>query len=181
MNNNQFVETYYNDIKYACGKYYKMLNSYIEYEDFLQQTYCLFLNRKSFDENYNVKPITFICVVVKNEALQIIKKYNSPKRFIPKDKLLSTDYINNDDGFKENTIAIAEIDESKFIMDDMVEKIKEKLSPSQADVFYYLINDYKPREVAKILGVTPNSVAKKYQAIRIKARKTLEYYNIDVK
>ena len=180
MNNNQFVETYYNDIKNACSMYYKMVISYIEYEDFLQQTYCIFLNRKSFDENYNVKPFTFICVVVKNEALQIIKKNNSQKRFIPRDKLLSTNYINDDDGFNENTIAVAEIDESKFIMNDMVEKIKEKLSPSQAEVFYYFINDYKPREVAKILGITPNSVAKKYQAIRIKARKTLEYYNLDV-
>ena len=181
MNNNQFVETYYNDIRNACSMYYKMVISYIEYEDFLQQTYCIFLRRKSFDENYNVKPFTFICVVVKNEALQIIKKNNSQKRFIPRDKLLSTNYINDDDGFNENTIAVAEIDESEFIMNDMVEKIKEKLSPSQAEVFYYFINDYKPREVAKILGITPNSVAKKYQAIRIKARKTIEYYNLDVK
>ena len=158
-----------------------MINTYIEYEDFLQQTYCVFLKRKSFDENYNVKPFTFICTVVKNEAIQVIKTNNAQKRFIPKDKLLSTDYINDDDGFNENTIAVAEIDESKFIMKDMIEKIKEKLSPSQTEILYYLINDYKPREVAKILGVTPNSVAKKYQAIREKARKTLEYYNLDIK
>ena len=180
MNNNQFVETYYNDIKNACSMYYKMVISYIEFEDFLQQTYCIFLSRKSFDENYNVKPFTFICTVVKNEALQIIKKNNSQKRFIPRDKLLSTDYINDDDGFNENTLAVAEIDESEFIMNDMTEKIKEKLSPYQNEVFYYFINDYKPREVAKILETTSNSVAKRYQAIRIKARKTLEYYNLEV-
>ena len=181
MNNNQFVETYYKDIKNACSKYYNMINNYIEYEDFFQQTLYIFLKRKSFDENYNVKPFTFIYKVVKNEALQVIKKNKAEKRFIPKDKLLSIDYINHDDGFNENTIAVAEIDESEFIMNDMTEKIKEKLSPCQYEIFYYLINDYKPREVAKILGVTPNSVAKKYQAIRIKARKTIEYYNIDVK
>ena len=181
MSNNQFVETYYNDIRKACSMYYKMVISYIEYEDFLQQTLYIFLKRKSFDESYNVKPFTFICTVVKNEALQIIKKNKSQKRFIPKDKLLSTDYINDSDGFNENTIAVAEIDESKFLMNDMAEKIKEKLSPAQKEVFYYLINDYKPREVSKILGITPNSVAKKYQAIRIKARKTLEYYNLDIK
>ena len=181
MNNNQFVETYYNDIKNACSMYYKMVSGFIEYEDFLQQVLCIFLKRKSFDENYNVKPFTFICTVVKNEALQTIRINKLPKRFIPKDKLLSTDYINNDDGFNENTIAVAEIDESEFIMNDMAEKIKEKLTTSQIEIFYYLINDYKPREVSKILGVTPNSVAKKYQAIRSKARKTLEYYNLDIK
>ena len=181
MNNNQFVETYYKDIRNACGKYYNMISSYIEIEDFLQQTYFVFLKRKSFDENYNVKAFTFICTVVKNEALQIIKTNKAQKRFIPKDKLLSTNYINDDDGFNENTIAVSEIDESEIIMKDMVEKIKEKLSPSQNEFLYYLINDYKPREVAKILGVTPNSVTKKYQAIRGKVRKTLEYYNLEVK
>ena len=56
MNNNQFVESYYNDIRNACSKYYNMINNYIEYEDFLQQTLYIFLKRKSFDENYNVKP-----------------------------------------------------------------------------------------------------------------------------
>ena len=181
MSNNQFVETYYNDIRKACSKYYNMINNYIEFEDFLQQVYCLFLSRKSYDENYNVKPFTFICTVVKNEAFQIIKKNKSKKRFIPKDKLLSTDYINNDDGFNENTIAIAEIDESEFVMNDMAEKIKEKLTTSQIEIFYYLINDYKPREVSKILGITPISVRKNYQYIRSKARKTIEYYNLDVK
>ena len=181
MNNNKFVETYYNDIKNACSMYYKMVSGFIEYEDFLQQVLCIFLKRKSFDENYNVKPFTFICTVVKNEALQTIRINKLPKRFIPKDKLLSTDYINNDDGFNENTIAVAEIDESEFIMNDMIEKIKEKLSPLQSEIFYYLINDYKPREVSKILGMNGNSIRKNYGYIRDKARKTLEYYNLDIK
>ena len=80
MNNNQFVETYYKDIKNACSMYYNMINIYIEYEDFLQQTFCVFLKRKSFDENYNVKAFTFICTVVKNEALQIIRNNKAQKR-----------------------------------------------------------------------------------------------------
>ena len=181
MNNNQFVEKYYNDIKNACSKYYKLVSGYIEYEDFLQHSFCIFLKRKSFDENYNVKPFTFICAVVKNEALQIIRKNKSQKRNISKDKLASIDYINDDDGFNESSIVSTEIDETEFIMNDMIEKIKEKLSPLQSEIFYYLINDYKPREVSKILGITPSSVRKNYQAIRMKARKTLNYYNLDIK
>ena len=181
MNNNQFVETYYNDIKNACGKYYNMINSYIEYEDFLQQTYCIFLKRKSFDESYNVKPFTFICTVVKNEALQIIRNNKAQKRYISKDKLASIDYINDDDGYNESNLVSTEIDESEFIMNDMIEKIKEKLSPLQSEIFYYLINDYKPREVSKILGMNGNSIRKNYGYIRDKARKTLEYYNLDIK
>ena len=129
MNNNQFVETYYNDIRNACTKYYNMINVYIEYEDFLQQTFCVFLKRKSFDENYNVKPFTFICTVVKNEALQVIRNNKTQKRCISKDKLVSIDYINDDDGFNESNIVSTEFDESEFIRNDMIEKIKEKLSP----------------------------------------------------
>ena len=181
MNNNQFVETYYKDIKNACIKYYNMIGGYIEFEDFLQQIYCLFLRRKSFDENYNVKPFTFICTVVKNEALQIIRNNKSQKRYISKDKLASIDYINDDDGYNESNIVSIEIDESKFIRNDMIEKIKEKLPPLQSELFYYLINEYKPREVSKILGMSDISVRKNYQYIRSKARKTIEYYNLDVK
>ena len=181
MNNNQFVETYYNDIKNACTKYYKLISGYIEYEDFLQQAFCVFLKRKSFDESYNVKPFTFICTVVKNEALQIIRNNKSQKRYISKDKLASIDYINDDDGFNESNIVSTEIDESEFIRNDMIEKIREKLSPLQNEVFYYLINDYKPREVSKILGITNNNARKNYDYIRKKARKTLEYYNLNVK
>ena len=181
MNNNQFVETYYKDIKNACSKYYNMINTYIEYEDFLQQTYCIFLKRKSFDESYNVKPFTFICAVVKNEALQIIRSNKSQKRNISRDKLASIDYINDDDGFNESNLVSTEIDESEFIMNDMIEKIKEKLSPYQTEIFYYLINDYKPRETAKILGISSLNARKNYGYIRDKARKTLEYYNLEVK
>ena len=181
MNNNQFVEEYYNDIRNACSKYYKLVSGYIEYDDFLQHSFCIFLKRKSFDENYNVKPFTFICAVVKNEALQIIRKNKSQKRNISKDKLASIDYINDDDGYNESNLVSTEIDETEFIMNDMIEKIKEKLSPLQNEVFYYLINDYKPREVSKILGLTDISVRKNYQYIRRKARKTIEYYNLEVK
>ena len=181
MNNNQFVETYYNDIKNACSKYYYMIKTYIEYEDFLQQTYCVFLKRKSFDENYNVKPFTFICTVVKNEALQIIRNNKAQKRYIDRDKLASINYITDDEGYNDSNVVSTEIDESEFIKNDMVEKIKEKLSPLQNEVFYYLINDYKPREVSKILGITNNNARKNYDYIRKKARKTLEYYNLDIK
>ena len=180
MNNNQFVETYYKDIKNACSKYYNMISGFIEYADFIQRMYYIFLKRKSFDENCNVKPFTFICIVVKNEAKQIIRENKAQKRYIDRDKLASIDYINDDDGFNESNLVSNEIDESEFIRNDMIEKIKEKLSPLQTEIFYYLINEYKPKEVSKILGLTDISVRKKYQYIRRKARKTLEYYNLEV-
>ena len=179
MSNKEFVIKYYKDIKNACSKYYNMINNYIEYEDFLQQTLYIFLKRKSFDENYNVKPFTFICVVVKNEVLQIINNNKTQKRYITKDKLRSIDYI--DDDYNESNLVSTEIDESEFIMNDMVEKIKEKMSPLQSEIFYYLINDYKPREVSKILGISSVNARKNYGYIRDKARKTLEYYNLDIK
>ena len=53
MNNNQFVETYYNDIRNACSKYYNMISSYVEFEDFLQEICCIFLK---FQKKLTVYP-----------------------------------------------------------------------------------------------------------------------------
>ena len=181
MSQKEFVEKYYNDIRNACSKYYNLISGYIEYEDFVQQIFCTFLKRKAFDESYNVKPFTFICTVVKNAALQIVRYNKMKKRHINKDKLSSIDYINDDDGFNESNIASIEIDDSEIITNDIIEKIKEKLSPLQNEVFYYLINDYKPREVSKILGISGVNARKNYDYIRKKARKTLDYYNLDIK
>ena len=181
MSNKEFVLKYYKDIKNACYKYYKIANYYIDFDDFFQDVLTLMLSNKPYDENLNVKPFTFICCVVKNYALEVKVKFQTKKRQIERSKLLSIDYINDDDGFKESNLVSTEIDESEFIRNDMIEKIKEKLSPLQNEIFYYLINDYKPRETAKILEMNSNSIRKNYGYIRDKARKTLEYYNLEVK
>ena len=181
MSNKEFVIKYYKDIKNACYKYYKIANYYIDFDDFFQDVLTLMLSNKPYDENLNVKPFTFICCVVKNYALEVKVKFQTKKRQIERSKLLSIDYINDDDGFKESNLVSSEIDESEFIRNDMIEKIKEKLSPLQTEIFYYLINDYKPREVSKILGMNSNSIRKNYGYIRDKARKTIEYYNLDIK
>ena len=181
MSNKEFVIKYYKDIKNACYKYYKIANYYIDFDDFFQDVLTLMLSNKPYDENLNVKPFTFICCVVKNYALEVKVKFQTKKRQIERSKLLSIDYINDDDGFKESNLVSSEIDESEFIRNDMIEKIKEKLSPLQNEIFYYLINDYKPREVSKILGMNGNSIRKNYGYIREKARKTIEYYNLDIK
>ena len=181
MSNKEFVIKYYKDIKNACYKYYKIANYYIDFDDFFQDVLTLMLSNKPYDENLNVKPFTFICCVVKNYALEVKVKFQTKKRQIERSKLLSIDYINDDDGYNESNLVSSEIDESEFIMNDMIEKIKEKLSPLQSEIFYYLINDYKPREVSKILGMNGNSIRKNYGYIRDKARKTLEYYNLDIK
>ena len=51
----------------------------------------------------------------------------------------------------------------------------------QSEIFYYLINDYKPREVSKILRRRRLKARKNYGYTREKARKTLEYENLDIK
>ena len=181
MSNKEFVIKYYKDIKNACCKYYKITNYYIDFDDFFQDVLTRMLSNKEYDENLNVKPFTFICCVVKNHALQVKLKFQTKKRQIEHGKLLSIDYINDDDGFKESNLAIYEEDNTVFITNDIIEKIKEKLSPLQNEVFHYLINDHKPRETAKILGKSNTSISKNYQVIRNKARKILEYYNLDTK
>ena len=179
MSNKEFVIKYYKDIKNACRKYYNSVANYIEFEDFLQHIYCTFLKRKAFDESYNVKPFTFICVVVKNEVLQIINNNKTQKRYITKDKLRSIDYI--DDDYNESNLVSIEIDESEFITNDIIKKIKEKLSPKQLIYFDYMLQEYKPREVARITGDSGNYARKQYEFIRKKVKTLLNYYNIIIK
>ena len=179
MSNKEFVIKYYKDIKNACRKYYNSVANYIEFEDFLQHIYCTFLKRKAFDESYNVKPFTFICVVVKNEVLQIINNNKTQKRYITKDKLRSIDYI--DDDYNGSNLVSIEIDESEFITNDIIEKIKEKLSPKQLIYFDYMLQEYKPREVAAITGDSRVNARKQYAFIRKKVKTLLNYYNIIIK
>ena len=181
MNNKEFVEKYYKDIKNACCKYYKITNYYIDFDDFFQDVLTRMLSNKEYDENLNVKPFTFICCVVKNHALQIKLKFQTKKRQIEHGKLLSIDYINDDDGFKESNLAIYEEDNTVFITNDIIKKIKEKLSPKQLIYFDYMLQEYKPREVAEITGDSGNNARKQYEFIRKKAKTLMDYYNIIIK
>ena len=181
MSNKEFVIKYYKDIKNACYKYYKITSYYIDFDDFFQDVLTLMLSNKAYDENLNVKPFTFICCVVKNYALQVKVKFQTKKRQIERDKLLSIDYINDDDGFKESNLAIYEEDNTVFITNDIIKKIKEKLSPKQLIYFDYMLQEYKPREVATITGDSGNYARKQYEFIRKKVKTLLNYYNIIIK
>ena len=158
MSKNEFVLKYYQDIKNACGKYYKIVSAYIDFDDYFQNVCLALLNRKSFDESLNVKPFTFICIVSKNEALQIRRMNQLEKRRIEKDKLLSIDFLNEDKNFKENCLARYEDDNTIDVTKEMIEKIKEKLSPRQSFYFDYMLQEFKPREVTKITGDNGNTV-----------------------
>ena len=108
-------------------------------------------------------------------------KFQTKKRQIEHGKLLSIDYINDDDGFKESNLAIYEEDNTVFITNDIIKKIKEKLSPKQLIYFDYMLQEYKPREVATITGDSGNYARKQYEFIRKKVKTLLNYYNIIIK
>ena len=181
MSKNEFVLKYYQDIRNACGKYYKIASAYIDFDDYFQNVCLDLLYRKSFDENLNVKPFTFICVVAKSEALQIRRMNQLEKRRIEKDKLLSIDFLNEEKDFRENCLAQYEDDDTIDVTKEIIEKIREKLSPRQSFYFDYMLQEFKPREVVKITGDNGNTVRKQYDYIRQKARKVLKYYNLIIK
>ena len=80
MNNNQFVETYYKDIKNACSKYYNMINNYIEYEDFVQICLMkLFEQWKAWDSN-KCQANTFIFMKIKGYGYALVRDGNAQKR-----------------------------------------------------------------------------------------------------
>ena len=111
MNKNEFVEKNYKLIASACKKYHTMCSGYIEFEDFYNNCCLLFLTRKSFNPDVNIKPSPFVYKVVMMEALTTIRRNQSQKRKISQGDLLSLDFIYNNENssksdFKENSIEL---------------------------------------------------------------------------
>ena len=93
INNNEFVMDNYKLIISACKVYYSRCSGYIDYDDYLNHCCLILLYRKSFDPKKGKKPSTFIYKCVEMETYNILKKYQTHKRKISQENLLSIDYI----------------------------------------------------------------------------------------
>ena len=184
MSKNEFVEKNFKLIASACKKYHKMCSGYIEMEDFYNNCCLLFLSRKGFDPNLNVKPSVFIYKVIKMEALTVIRKHQSQKRYIKQEDLMSLDYIYNNENsnksnFKENNIVETYDDDTIEIAKELIELIRNRLTNEQKIQFNYMLKGYKPKDVNKITGQSIKTIHNHRVMIKRKAKEVIErYYRI---
>lgn len=181
MTKNQFVEENYKLIVSACKTYHPACSGYIEFEDFLNQCCLILLYRKSFDENKNVKPSTFIYKCVLRESLNILKKHQTKKRKIAQENLVSIDYINNDshssNTFRENNVVESYDDYTEEYVQELIPKIKARLTGEQLRQFGFMLQGLTPKDVEKATGENHKSVQKKRVMIRRKAKQEIEKFN----
>ena len=181
MNKNEFVEKNYKLIASACKKYHNMCSGYIEFEDFYNNCCLIFLTRKSFDSVINTKPSPFIYKVVFMEALTTIRTYQSQKRKISKENLMSLDYIYNNENskkgdFRENSIVKTYDDVSAPIANEIIELINKRLTEKQLLQFKYMLQGLTPKETEKITGENVRSINKKRVMVRRKAKDVIDKY-----
>ena len=181
MNKNEFVEKNYKLIASACKKYHNMCSGYIEFEDFYNNCCLLFLTRKSFNPDVNIKPSPFVYKVVLMEALTTIRKNQSQKRKISQGDLLSLDFIYNNENskksdFRENSIVKTYDDDSTTIANELIELINKRLSEQQLIQFKYMLQGLTPKEIEKITGENSKSISKKRVMIKRKAKIVIDKY-----
>ena len=181
MNKNEFVEKNYKLIATACKKYHNMCSGYIEFEDFYNNCCILFLTRKSFNPDVNIKPSPFIYKVVLTEALTTIRRNQAQKRKISQGDLVSLDYIYNNENssksdFKENSIAKTYDDDSKAIANEIIELINKRLTEKHLIQFNYMLQGLTPKETEKITGERVTSINKKRVMVRRKAKDVIDKY-----
>ena len=181
MNKNEFVEKNYKLIASACKKYHNMCSGYIEFEDFYNNCCLLFLTRKSFNPDVNIKPSPFVYKVVFMEALTTIRRNQSQKRKISQEDLLSLDYIYNNENssksnFKENNIVKTYDDDSTAIANEIIELISKRLTEQQLIQFNYMLQGLTPKEIEKISGENVKTINKKRVLVRRKAKNVIDKY-----
>lgn len=182
MSKNEFVEKNYKLIASACKKYHNMCSGYIEFEDFYNDCCLLFLSRKSFNPEVNIKPSPFVYKVVLMEALTVIRKHQSQKRKISKSDLMSLDYIYNNENsnksnFKENNIAETYDDDTIGITNELINLIKNRLTDEQKIQFNYMLKGYTPKDVSKMTGQSIKTISNNRTMVKRKAKDIIERYN----
>ena len=180
-NNNQFVEENYKLIVSACNLYHPSCSGYIEFEDFLNQCCLILLYRKPFDATKGIKPSTFIYKCVLRESLNILKKYQTHKRRISQENLVSIDYINNDEHskntFRENNVLESFDDYTESYVFELLPKIKARMTEEQLRQLNFMLQGLTPKDVERVTGENHKSVQQKRVMIRRKAKQEIEKFN----
>lgn len=181
INNNEFVKDNYKLIISACKIYYTRCSGYIDFDDYLNHCCLILLYRKPFDPKKGKKPSTFIYKCVEMETYNILKKYQTHKRNISQENLLSIDYIKNDENskykFKENNILESYDDYTEEYVKELLPKIKARMTPEQLIQLNFMLQGLTPKDVEKLTGENHKDVQQKRVMIRRKAKQEIEKFN----
>ncbi len=184
-NSEEAKDILYEKYKYIIGitikKYTmsaKMLN--MEYKDLYQEALLGFseaINR--FDDASSSLP-TFITLCVDRRLQVVLKKASRLKNKLmneslslehvyEEDKQPLMDIISDDN--KNNPLLNLEMNEE---LDNLLEKIKKRLSQSENEVFSLMLKNYNYQQIAEILNRNVKQIDNAMQRIKVKIKQILE-------
>lgn len=181
-----FFEKYDNLIKMKCAKYKTFIESKgFEFNDLFQEGRLgLTQALNDYNEQKNVKFYTFANLCIERQIASFLKHVARDKNKLLNDSI-SLDSTVNGVGKPLIDIILDETNidpEKSFIeleeQDELYNKIENKLSSSEQDVFNLRIQGFTYKEIAQLLNITEKAVDGAISRIKIKISNILNKENI---
>lgn len=178
---NSLYEKYEPTVKYLVKKYELAALKYgLDKNDLLQEANVGFTDAiNHYDSGKEASLKTFISLCIERRLIKTIEKNKTLKNKIIQESL-SLDYDYNKDGLPlMEILGDDSLDPSKTYsdqehIDNILENIKNVLSPFENDVFLYMVNGLKYQEIAILLDKSPKQIDNTMQRIRQKVRTILK-------
>ena len=176
---NSSVYDYYNNL---LEKMYRTspLIYFMELQDYKQEQHLNTITRlKVYNDKYALS--TFIHLIAETKHKMMLREYNTNKRKANNPKnLLYIDQSINIDGNKDFHEILTINDD---VDNDITFNIIDVMNKDEQLMVGLMLMDYKKQDIAKIMGVTKNTITNRLNSLRNKLRRHFEkigifYYNI---
>ena len=181
-----FFEKYDNLIKMKCSKYKTFIESKgFEFNDLFQEGRLgLTQALNDYNDQKNVKFYTFANLCIERQIASFLKHVARDKNKILNDSISLDSTINSigkplvdlilDDKNIDPEKSFIELEEQ----DELYNKIEEKLTSSEQDVFNLRIQGFTYKEIAQLLNITEKAVDGAISRIKTKVSSILNKENI---
>jgi RNA polymerase sigma-70 factor, ECF subfamily len=149
---------------------YSMTHQNDDVEDLIDEVFIKLIEKISLIRSFDCcKATAYIVFTVRSVAINYLKHKNVESRHL---------YYSDDMSMIEDTVDTEEGAERRLVRQDDVELLKNavsRLPQPQKDLLYFkYILDMSDEEIAKILGIAPNSVRQYLTRARRAAKKLIE-------
>lgn len=145
----------------------------LEIKDLIQEGY-LGLNQaiETFDDTKDVLFFTYAKTCIESKMVSLIVASKRLKHRILNESV-SFEVNEDEQGAYENVLEDSSLDPEKYLieietMEELVSKIKESLTPFEAQVFELKINHFDYKEIANLLDKDPKAIDNAIQRIKHK-------------
>ena len=176
---NSKVYVYYNNL---LEKMYNTspLIYFMDLEDYKQEQHINTIKRlKVYNDKYALS--TFIHLIVDSKHKMMLREYKADKRKVINPQYLL--YIDQQTDINENKDFHELVTINEDVDNDITFNIIDVMNKEEQTMIGLILMDYKKQDIAKLMGVTNNTITNRLNSLRNKLRYHFEkigitYYNI---